>query len=129
MVGKDAESLEKEIGDLFEDITNLKDTTDHNRKEIKNLYKRMRFTYQKLGIVKYDAFKQMGGMLSFSLALLNEDNDGFIINSVHSSDGCYSYTKEINKGECAIALGDEEKQALGMAMNTGSEKQEQKTEE
>jgi len=116
MVGKDAESLEKEIGDLFEDITYLKDTADSNRKEIKNLYRRMRFAYQKLGIVKYDAFKQMGGMLSFSLALLNEDNDGFIINSVHSSDGCYSYTKEIEKGECALDLGEEEKQALDMAM-------------
>ncbi|MBR1693474.1 MAG: DUF4446 family protein [Lachnospiraceae bacterium] len=116
MQGKDGGSLEEEISNLFQDISSLKEISDSNSKEIKNLYKRMRFTYQKLGIVKYDAFKQMGGMLSFSLALLNEDNDGFIINSVHSSDGCYSYTKEITKGECALALGEEEKQALDMAM-------------
>lgn len=116
MLGKEAESLEDEIVTLFHDIKSLKEITDTNRKEIKNIYKKMRFTYQKLGIVKYDAFQQMGGMLSFSLALLNEDNDGFIINSVHSSDGCYSYTKEIKNGECALALGEEEKQALEMAM-------------
>lgn len=116
MLGKEAESLEGEIVSLFQDIKTLKEIADTNRKEIKNLYKRMRFTYQKLGIVKYDAFQQMGGMLSFSLALLNEDNDGFIINSVHSSDGCYSYTKEISNGECVLALGEEEKQALEMAM-------------
>ena len=120
MLGKDAGSLEEEITNLFEDINFLKETTDTNRKEIKNLYKKMRFTYQKLGIVKYDAFKQMGGMLSFSLALLNEDDDGFIINSVHSSDGCYSYTKEINGGKCKLALGEEEQQALDMAMGVAS---------
>ncbi|MCM1417124.1 MAG: DUF4446 family protein, partial [bacterium] len=41
---------------------------------------------------------------------------GFVLNSVHSTEGCYSYTKEIKSGLCEIALGDEEKQALNMAM-------------
>ena len=122
MLGKEAGSLEEEIVNLFQDINFLKEITDTNRKEIKNIYKKMRFTYQKLGVVKYDAFKQMGGMLSFSLALLNEDNDGFIINSVHSSDGCYSYTKVIQYGKCKLALGEEEQQALDMAMGETSEK-------
>lgn len=122
MLGKEAGSLEEEIVNLFQDINFLKEITDTNRKEIKNIYKKMRFTYQKLGVVKYDAFKQMGGMLSFSLALLNEDNDGFIINSVHSSDGCYSYTKVIQDGKCKLALGEEEQQALDMAMGETSEK-------
>jgi hypothetical protein len=69
-----------------------------------------------MGVIKYDAFNQMGGQLSFSLALLDENNNGFIINSVHSTEGCYSYTKEIKAGECDISLGDEEKKALEMAM-------------
>ena len=73
-------------------------------------------TFQKLGIVKYDAFKQMGGQLSFSLALLDENDNGFILNSVHSSEGCYSYTKEVRNGTCSISLGEEEQQALDMAM-------------
>ena len=78
----------------------------------------MESTFQKIGIIKYDAFNQIGGKLSFSLALLDENDNGFILNSVHSADGCYSYTKEIIKGECAISLGEEEKQALEMAMET-----------
>jgi hypothetical protein len=69
-----------------------------------------------MGLVKYDAFNQMGGQLSFSLALLDENNNGFIINSVHSSEGCYSYTKEIKLGQCAIDLGAEEAEALSIAM-------------
>ena len=62
----------------------------------------------------------MGGMLSFSLALLNDQNDGFLINSVHSSDGCYSYTKEIKSGESDISLGEEEKKALQKALNSNN---------
>lgn len=116
MLGKNAESMEKEIRDLFSDIDYLKEAVDQNAKEIRHIYKRLETTYQKLGIVKYDAFQQMGGRLSFSLALLDENNDGFILNSVHSSDGCYSYTKEIKDGGCEISLGEEEQQALSIAM-------------
>ena len=76
----------------------------------------MECTYQKCGIVKYDAFRQMGGKMSFCLALLDKRNNGFIINSVHSSDGCYTYTKEIRGGNCSIALGEEEEQALNAAI-------------
>ncbi|MBQ7065224.1 MAG: DUF4446 family protein [Lachnospiraceae bacterium] len=117
MKGKEAESLEEEIVNLFEDITYLKETTNKNSKEISRIYKKHESAYQKIGIVKYDAFNQMGGKLSFSLALLNENDDGFILNSVHSSDGCYSYTKEITAGECEISLGEEEKNALEIAIN------------
>ncbi len=116
MQGKNAKSLEKEIVGLFEDNESLKTTVDKNKHDIKKLYKNMESTFQKLGVIRYDAFQQMGGKLSFSLALLNENNDGFILNSVHSSEGCYSYTKEIKAGECSISLGEEEQRALNMAM-------------
>ena len=78
----------------------------------------MESTFQKLGIIKYDAFNQMGGKLSFCVALLDENNNGFIINSVHSTEGCYSYTKQIIKGHSDIDLGKEERQALEMAMQS-----------
>lgn len=116
MLGKDAKSLEKDIIGLYEDNKFLKATAEKDKKDIRVLYKKFETSYQKCGIVKYDAFQQMGGNLSFSLALLNENNDGFILNSVHSTDGCYSYTKEIKNGESAISLGEEEKQALEKAM-------------
>lgn len=116
VLGKDGKSLEQDIIALFEDNKFLKINSDKNKKDIRTLYKKMESTYQKMGLVKYDAFQQMGGQLSFSLALLNENNDGFIINSVHSTDGCYSYTKEIIAGECSITLGKEEAEALSKAM-------------
>jgi len=116
MKGKDAQSLEKEIIDLQEDNKFLKNMTDNNRKDIRQLYKQLAKAFQKIGIVKYDAYQQMGGLLSFSLALLDEDNNGLVLNSVHSTEGCYTYTKEISHGECSIELSNEEKVALDQAM-------------
>lgn len=116
MTGKTAKSLENEIVGLFEDNKFIKTSLDKNRKDINLLFKNMESTFQKIGIIKYDAFNQMGGKLSFSLALLDEKNNGFILNSVHSAEGCYSYTKKIRNGMSDISLGEEEKQALDMAM-------------
>lgn len=116
MTGKDAKSLEKDIVGLYVDNKFLKINVDKNKKDIRTLYKNMEHAFQKIGLIKYDAFQQMGGKLSFSLALLDENNNGFILNSVHSTEGCYTYTKEIKNGECAISLGEEEQQALDMAI-------------
>ena len=116
MKGKDAKSLEQDIAGLYDENEHIRQESERNRKDIKEIQKRMEYCYQKLGIVKYDAFSQMGGQLSFCLALLNEKDDGFILNSVQSSEGCYTYTKEVKKGECAITLGEEEKKALDQAM-------------
>lgn len=117
MGGKNAKSLEKDIMGLYEDNKLIKASMDKNKIDIENLYSKFEGAFQKMGIVKYDAFSQMGGQLSFSLALLDENDNGFVFNSVHSAEGCYSYTKEIKNGLCEISLGDEEKKALDIAMD------------
>ena len=76
----------------------------------------MRAYCQKFGIVRYNAFKGMGGNLSFAFALLDYTNTGFVMNSVHSREGCYLYIKEVEKGETDTALGNEEKEALEQAL-------------
>lgn len=116
MKGKDAKSLEDEIAGLFEDNTFFRASIDKNKKDIRTLYKKLESTIQKIGIVKYDAFQQMGGKLSFCLCMLDEENSGFILNSVHSTEGCYTYTKEIINGKAMIDLGKEEEAALKMAV-------------
>ena len=116
MKGKEAASLEDEIVELFEDNQYMRAATEDNKKNIDDIYKKMSKCFRKVGIIKYDAFQQMGGQLSFSLALLDEKDNGFVLNSIHSVDGCYSYTKEIRHGECALDLGEEERQALEEAI-------------
>lgn len=116
--GKNAKSLEAQITELCQTHEILKKNSDIHKKQIKDLYKKHKTAFQKFAIVKYDAFKEMGGKLSFCMVMLDEENDGFVLNSVHSSDGCYSYTKHIQKGESDVPLSDEERFALENAMKS-----------
>lgn len=117
MLGKDGSNLENDIMTLYEDNKYMKLSIDKNREDIKELFKKHETAFQKVGLVKYDAFTEMGGKLSFALALLDEKNNGFIINSVHSSEGCYSYTKRVKDADSQIALSNEEKVAVERAVN------------
>ena len=80
------------------------------------LSKNVKASYQKFGMVKYNAFKGMGGNLSFAFAMLDLNNTGFVLNSVHSREGCYLYIKTVEKGETDVLLGSEEKEALEQAL-------------
>ncbi len=116
MRGAKAKSLETEIQDLIKDVEDLTRTSKEHDIDIRELYHKHEGALQKVGLVKYDAFKEMGGKLSYGLAVLDENNNGFLINSVHSSTGCYSYTKKIKDGQSEIELSKEEKTALERAL-------------
>lgn len=118
MSGKNAKNLEKTLIERLDQVDGLLEANAANEKNIEKLFANMKFTFQKVGLVKYDAFNEMGGKLSFSLALLNETDDGFVMNAVHSREGCYTYVKEIIAGNSIIILADEEKEALEIAKNS-----------
>ena len=118
MSGKNAKSLEDTLIKRLDQVDTLMEANKANEKSIKKLFADMKFTFQKGGLVKYDAFNEMGGKLSFSLALLNQTNDGFVLNAVHSREGCYTYIKEIVDGNSIIVLAEEEQEALKMAMES-----------
>jgi hypothetical protein len=116
MTGSRALSLEDEIGRLISDVEKLKKESRAYANDIDLLFKKHEDAFQKLGLVKYDAFKEMGGNMSFCLVLLDENDNGFVINSVHSSNGCYSYSKRIKNGKCDIDLSAEEQEAMRRAI-------------
>jgi len=118
MTGKSAKSLEDTLVKRLDEVDELIAANKANEKDIESIFRAMKYTFQKVGLVKYDAFHEMGGKLSFSLALLNETNDGFVINAVHSREGCYTYIKEIIDGNSVLVLAEEEKEALDMAKNS-----------
>ena len=117
MRGKDAVSLEKAFAQKFLEVDRLVEVTKNQSIEINRLKDILSKTTNKIGIVKYDAFPDVGGKLSFALAMLDESNSGFVLNAIHSREGCYTYVKEIVKGESYIVLGQEEKDALRQAVN------------
>ena len=116
MRGKDGKTLEESMMSGFSDVEAILKYTKQNRTDIQKLNKKMEKSYQKLGIVKYDAFNEMGGKLSFALAMLDNNNTGWIINAMHSREGCYTYVKEIVKGESYVELAEEEAEALDKAI-------------
>ena len=118
MEGNDAKSLEKAITERFQEIDEVKEKLQVVDGRLEGIDKVLLTTYKKMALIKYDAFREMGGNLSFAIALLTETNDGFVINAMHSSrEGCYIYAKEIVKGESDMILADEEKQVLEKAMS------------
>lgn len=113
MNGENGKNLEKAILEKFAAIDFLEENVDQIYKQIKAISSQLTTAYQKIGLVKYDAFKEIGGKLSFVLVLLTEDNNGFILNSMHSTkEGCYTYAKEVVNGEAFVILSEEEQQAL-----------------
>ena len=116
MEGSDGKSMEKMVRKYTDDIINLQKTSSDNTEAIKDIYEKMQITFQKVGVNKYDAFHEMGGKLSFAITLLDGNNNGFILNSVHSREGCYNYVKEIVKGESYIELSEEETESLERAI-------------
>ncbi len=116
MKGKDGRTLEDSIFERFDELEHLTEMTLKNRQAIRKIREEMMTDFQKVGIVKYDAFNEMGGKLSFAIALLDGNNSGYILNSMHSREGCYNYIKEIVKGESYIELSEEESEALDKAI-------------
>ena len=119
MKGKDRQSLERLFKRKFDLIEKLVRSTDDNGEEIEKIWKVMDKSLNKYGIVKYDAFEDMGGKLSFVLAMLDKNNTGFLLNAIHSRENCFLYIKEIVKGESYIMLSQEEMEALKRAVNFG----------
>ncbi len=119
MTGSSGENLEAQVLARFADVDRLKEDTTNLYNELAKVKENLLITYQKVGVVKYDAFKEMGGKLSFVLALLDKNNNGILLNSVHSSrEGCYTYLKEIIKGESFLELSEDERKALNQAVNS-----------
>ena len=113
MRGKDGKTLEESMKDKFSEVDAILKITKQNRLDIREISKKMENDYQKLGIV---AFHEMGGKLSFALAMLDGNNSGWVINAMHSREGCYTYVKEIVKGESYVELAEEEAEALDKAI-------------
>ena len=116
MQGKNAISLENEIQNLAKSVNVLNENSAIHAEDIEILFKKHEGAFQKMGFTKYDAFKEMGGKLSFALTLLDENDNGFLLNSVHSSTGCFSYTKRIKNGSCDLDLSNEERDSLNKAL-------------
>ena len=121
MKGQNGVSLEKDINKKMTRIDKYANSIGSLDETIQAISDVQKKSIHKYGIVKYDAFDDVGGKLSFVLALLDDSDSGFVLNAVHSKDNCFLYIKEIVKGESYILLSSEEVEALRIARRYGVE--------
>ena len=121
MAGENGKNLEKAILDKFSTVDVLEADVHELSERVEDVSGKLVSSYQKIGLVKYDAFKEMGGNLSFALCLLDDNNNGFILNTMHGRESSYTYIKEIENGTAYSTLGEEEKQALQKAISSDEE--------
>lgn len=111
-------NIEDVLKDNMNNIEKLRQLYHKQTIDIDEINKHVRVSFQKYALVKYNAFQEMGGELSFVLALLNQNDTGVLINGVHSREGCYMYIKEVNEGKCEKTLSTEEKNTLQKAIKS-----------
>lgn len=112
---------------IEEDLENFMYKVDRVEKQnaeinifCKNLNEDLSKCIQKIGIVRYSAFKDTGSDLSFALALLDEDNNGVVLNGIYSREMSNIYAKPVDKGNSKYTLSDEEVQAIEKAISSNN---------
>lgn len=128
MLNKRYKTFMKKIGDgknIEEDLENYMYKVERVEKQnaeisnhLKNLDTDVSKCIQKVGIVRYSAFKDTGSDLSFALALLDENNDGIVLNGIYSREMSNIYAKPVEKGASSYTLSEEEKQAIDKAIKS-----------
>ena len=83
----------------------------------KQLDEQQKFCLQKVGIVRYNAYKDTGSDLSFAVCMLDEKNNGVVFNGIYSRDMSNIYAKPIENGESKYKLTPEENEAISKAIN------------
>ena len=113
------------LGELLAQFSNLKGDFDKLSKELENLKTEINFSIQKVGIVRFNPFKEVGGNQSFSLALLDGSDSGVVITSLYSRAENRFYGKTIKNGKSDYPLSQEEKEAIQIAKKRESLQEEQ----
>lgn len=86
----------------------------------KNLDDEVSKCIQKVGIVRYSAFKDTGSDLSFAVAMLDENNDGVVFNGIYSREISNIYAKPVKNGKSEYTLSEEEKEAIMKAIEANN---------
>lgn len=108
-------NLDEMLKKYLEDVAEIK----KDNSEIKAYYTKLDYdissSIQRVGLVRFNAFQNVGSDLSFALALLDKENNGIVLNGIYGSDSSNIYAKPIKNGESTYQLSDEEKEAIEIA--------------
>ncbi|KNF07095.1 hypothetical protein CLPU_25c00050 [Gottschalkia purinilytica] len=118
--GTSGQSLENMLVKYLDDVNKVKTEVLETKEKCEDIESKVKFAVQKVGFIRYNAFNDMGSDLSFSIALLDESLNGFILTSIYGREDSNVYAKPIVNGESNYALSVEEIQALDRARKQAS---------
>ena len=108
-------NLDEMLKKYLDDVKDIK----QDNSEIKAYYTKLDYdigsSIQKVGLVRFNAFQNVGSDLSFALALLDREDDGIVLNGIYGSESSNIYAKPIKNGESTYQLSEEEKEAIKIA--------------
>jgi hypothetical protein len=116
-MSKDNVDLEELLIQYTKKITTLLQNEKDILSTIKQIEDKQALCLQKVGMIRYKAIANTGADLSFAIALLDQQNNGVVLNGIYSRDGSYTYAKPIKEGKSTYTLSEEEEQALDQAIN------------
>lgn len=121
--GRENVNIEGLLTGTAVDINALREEINGNKEIINGIETKMAFSIQKVGFVRYNAFAEMGSDLSFSIAMLDSFQNGFVLSSIYGRDQASVYAKPIKAGKSTYPLSVEEIQAIDRAnLGQGGEK-------
>lgn len=116
--GYDGKNLEQLLTQYATDVITTRREVADLSQELQSLALAQQSAYQKLGFIRYNAFPDVGGELSFSLVLLDNHNSGILLTSIYGREEARVYGKLINSGQSASSLSKEEQRALDQVIKT-----------
>ncbi|MFH1582209.1 MAG: DUF4446 family protein [bacterium] len=108
----------KNMKEVLKELDSLDSKLKKITEELDSLKKNQTFSVQKIGLIRFNPFKEVGGDQSFTLVLLDKNNSGVVITSLYSREGNRIYGKTINNGISEYALSEEEKKAIEKAKHS-----------
>jgi len=117
MKGTSNNNLEEMLLEKLNSIENAREISEKALKECERLEIKMRDCIQKVAIMRYKAFENVGSDLSFSIAMLDDKNDGVILTGIYGRQESTTYAKPIDKGISRYDLSEEELYVLNEASN------------
>lgn len=110
-------NIEEDIKQYVDKVENVEKENKELQLKYSNMENDIKKCIQRVGIVRYTAFQDVGSDLSFALALLDENNDGVVLNGIYSSDMSNIYAKPVENGKSTYTLSEQEKEAIDKAIN------------
>ncbi len=103
------------VAALRRDVEAASRQIEHLGGRVDRLGEQAQRSLQHTGLVRYDAFNELGGHLSFSLALMDARRDGVVLSVLNDRDGARAYAKPVTGGRSTYTLSEEEQRAIGEA--------------